>query len=175
MSPRASPIYNLETEYPEVAAQWHPKKNKLKPLHFFPKSQKKVWWICEKGHEYYSSIALKTGGAGCPYCSGRRVGKDNNLAYLNPKLAAEWHPSKNGKLEPEQVTTRSGKKVWWICDRDHEWEAVIANRTNGSGCPECAKKKISEANIKRAIRIKGSLADVSPELASQWHPIKMNH
>lgn len=34
------------------------------------------------------------------------------LATVNPKLAAEWHPTKNGDLSPDQVTAGSGKKVW---------------------------------------------------------------
>jgi len=65
--------------------------------------------------------------------------------YLSeyPKLASEWHPTKNQDLKPENVTYKSGKKVWWQCPRsdDHEWQAVIASRSNGVGCPFCAGRK----------------------------------
>ncbi len=38
----------------------------------------------------------------------------NDLATVNPNLAAEWHPSKNGSLLPSQTTAGSNKKVWWL-------------------------------------------------------------
>jgi hypothetical protein len=55
-----------------------------------------------------------------------------------PDVAAQWHPTKNGNKKPENFTPGSGKKVHWRCERGHEWEAVINDRTNGSSCPECA-------------------------------------
>ncbi len=59
-----------------------------------------------------------------------------------PHLVKEWHPEKNGKLTPEKVTPRSGKKVWWICPKGHSYEATVNNRTgNSSGCPYCAGQK----------------------------------
>jgi hypothetical protein len=54
-------------------------------------------------------------------------------------MANQWHPTKNGALRPLDVRTFSGKKIWWICARDHEWQAAIYHRTrNNSGCPVCA-------------------------------------
>ena len=35
------------------------------------------------------------------------------------------------------VLPNSNKKAWWLCKNGHEWQAVIANRTNGRGCPVC--------------------------------------
>ena len=63
-----------------------------------------VWWLCPRGHEYDSIISGRTRKdrpRGCPYCSGRRVGKDNNLKFLFPKIVDEWHPTKNGDLKNE--------------------------------------------------------------------------
>ncbi len=35
----------------------------------------------------------------------------------------------------------SNKKVWWKCKHNHEWQALIANRTKrGDGCMKCNKK-----------------------------------
>lgn len=62
------------------------------------------------------------------------------MAVQNPDLAKEWHPSKNGLLIPNQVTPGSGKKVWWLCERGHEWEARVTDRSNGTGCPYCHKE-----------------------------------
>jgi hypothetical protein len=64
----------------------------------------------------------------------------NSLARLRPEVAAQWHPTKNGDLRPENVVAGSQRKVWWKCPEglDHEWEATVANRARlGRGCPFC--------------------------------------
>ena len=61
--------YNLKILYPDIAKQWDVKKNHpLKPEDFRPKSDKKVWWVCEKQHSYNSVIGSRTGGTGCRKC-----------------------------------------------------------------------------------------------------------
>jgi hypothetical protein len=136
---------NLSVLYPEIAKEWHPTKNEdLKPEDITSKSGRKIWWKCsKKGHEWPAIIAGRTNGGGCPYCSGRKAGKDNNLSARFPEIAKEWHPTKNGNLTPEGVMPGSNKKVWWICSKedDHEWDAIINHRTRGSGCPECNRRR----------------------------------
>ena len=68
------------------------------------------------------------------------------LSESHPELAAQWHPTKNGDLTPDAVSGGSRKKIWWICPEgpDHEWQAVLSNRTlNGTGCPCCTGYKVS--------------------------------
>ncbi|MBQ03466.1 hypothetical protein CL673_01980 [Candidatus Bathyarchaeota archaeon] len=36
------------------------------------------------------------------------------------ELVKEGHPTQNGDLTPAQVAPGSGKKVWWICIREHD-------------------------------------------------------
>jgi hypothetical protein len=57
------------------------------------------------------------------------------------QLAAEWHPTENGDLTPEEVVAGTSRKVWWQCleDADHTWSATGANRLAGRGCPRCKK------------------------------------
>jgi len=69
-----------------------------------------------------------------------------NLGAINPGLAKEWHPTRNGDLNPRNVTPGSGKKVWWICISGHEWEAAIYSRSRGSGCPVCNKPTSTDSN-----------------------------
>ena len=55
-----------------------------------------------------------------------------------PKVAKEWHPTKNGNLKPIDVSIFSNKKVCWTCLNGHEYEANISNRTkikSPTGCP----------------------------------------
>lgn len=98
--------------------------------------------------------------------------KEDNLDKLYPKLAKEWHPSKNEGMTPEDVTRGSGRKVWWRCEKGHEWQARIADRTQESGCPQCYKKNRREINRKVALKRSGSLANRYPDLARQWHSTK---
>lgn len=63
--------------------------------------------------------------------------KERSLAVVNPKLALEWHPTKNGSLLPEYVTANANKKVWWKCENGHEWPAFINSRSKGAGCKQC--------------------------------------
>ena len=134
------------SDNPKLASEWHPTKNgDLRPENFTQGSDKKVWWKCPKGddHEWNAHIFRRNRGDGCPFCSGRKASKSSNLLLLNPKLASEWHPTKNGDLRPEEVKPLSNKKVWWKCPKgnDHEWEATIDNRSKGTGCPYCSGRK----------------------------------
>ena len=125
-------------------------------------SKRKIWWICNKGHEWEASINNRNKGTGCPQCSGRQVIVGyNDLATVNPKLAKEWNYEKNGELKPDMVMANSGKKVWWICKKGHEWEASIDNRSRGRDCPFCANKQL----------LKGynDLATINPKLAKEWN------
>ena len=62
--------YNdLATVRPDLAKEWNYKRNEaLKPEMFTPNSNKKVWWICKEGHEWYTKIEGRNVGRSCPYC-----------------------------------------------------------------------------------------------------------
>lgn len=153
---------NLLDIFPSIAKQWHPTMNLgLQPNLISAGSSKKVWWLCEKGHEYAATVSSRTKyHTGCPYCSGRLATKENCLANLEPGIAQDWHPTKNGELTPFDVTRASGKLVWWFCKKGHEYEMTVHAR-NRSGCPYCAGKRANSENC---------LATISPVISSQWHP-----
>jgi uncharacterized Zn-finger protein len=147
---------------PKLAKEWHPTKNfALTPRDVLPHSNKKAWWTCKKGHEWKAVINNRSSRTdGCPYCSGHKVDKDNCLQTENPRLAREWHPTRNAPLTPREVTSGSGKKVWWLCKNKHEWPAVIASRNQGCYCPFCSGRKATDMNC---------LQTVNPPLAREWH------
>lgn len=89
---------------------------------------------------------------GCPYCSGRRVGKFNNLKYLRPDLAKEW--SNKNKIHPNEITLGSDKKVWWTCkDCECDWFVSPSSRTNmNSGCLNCFIKR-KESKIANELKL----------------------
>jgi hypothetical protein len=160
---------SLAKSHPKLAKQWHPTKNgEWKPEDFSSGSDAIAWWQCKKGpdHKWQAAIYSRTGrNHGCPFCTNRRVSVTNSLLTLYPKVAKEWHPKRNGKLKPADVTAFSNDKVWWQCllYGDHEWETKISSRTKGSGCPYCSHSKVSSLNC---------LKEAFPYIAAQLHPTK---
>lgn len=145
---------DLQTVNPEFAKLWHPTKNgNLKPTNVMANSNKIVWWMYQYNNldgthfnfEWKASINSRNRGNGCPYLSGHAVYRGfNDLQTVNPELAKQWHPTKNGNLKPTDVTANSEKKVWWFLSYNDEktgknfnfeWKAMICNRNNGNGCP----------------------------------------
>ena len=191
---------DLRTTNPELAKQWHPTKNgELTAVQVTASSNKKIWWLLPydvpmeysikhlRGKhfdfEWKTTISHRTGnyGTGCPYLNGKAVWPGfNDLQTVNPELAKQWHPTKNGCLKPTQVTANAGKKVWWLLSYDvpmdysieylrgkhfnFEWKSVISSRNSGIGCPYLNGQAVCEGF--------NDLQTVNPELAGQWHPIK---
>ena len=120
-------------------------------------SDQKAWWVCENGHEWQARINHRANGVGCPICSSRKVFEGfNDLATTHPKIAAEWHPTKNEALTPSMIVAGSNKAVWWQCEKGHEWKAIVSSRTRpaGNGCPVCRESK-GEKNIAAILSEKG--------------------
>ena len=155
---------NLQTANPELAKQWHPTLNgDLAPKDVAPNSHQNVYWFCDRGHEWKARVQARNQGAGCPICKHLPSSKDESLQALYPELAKQWHPTKNGDRTPADVTAHSGRKVWWRCGREHDWDARINSRTNnGNGCPFCSGRRHTTGT---------SLQALAPELAKEWHPM----
>ena len=156
---------SLAQKAPRLAMEWHVERNGLfTPAMVSCGSGKKVWWKCAKGHEWQATVTNRYRGGKCPYCSGKRVCRENSLAYRYPKLAKQlWHGEKNAPLTPSDVTARSGRMVWWRCEEGHEWEMRVCELTKGYRCPYCSGHRVTRAN---------ALAARRPELAAEWHPAK---
>ena len=162
--PSSLPGHSLFDLNKPIALQWHPTKNgSLTPAQVAPNSHKKVWWLCQKGHEWQANISKRNLGRGCPFCSNKKTDAGNCLKKLRPDLAQEWHPTRNLPLTPYDVVPNSNKKIWWLCNKQHEWQAVVATRTRGNGCPYCSNRLVDKDNC---------LQKLNPSVALQWHPTK---
>ena len=124
-------------------------------------SHRKVWWRCQAGHAWRAEVRSRSGGAKCPYCTGRVlwVG-DNDLATVNPVLALQWDTEKNGKLKPTDVLAGSERYVWWKCGKGHSWRASVLSRSRGAECPVCTGKAVMPGE--------NDLATLFPGLAARW-------
>jgi hypothetical protein len=157
---------SLQSEYPELAKQWHPTKNaSLTADTVTPHSGQRVWWLCPHGHDWKAGINSRTRRHGCPYCAGQKPTADRNFATEYPELIKEWDWEKNSPRKPEDFTPRASKKVWWKCEKEHSWQAPISNRTRDTKnlCPCCSNRVLGDDN---------SLAQVRPDIAKDWHPHK---
>jgi len=158
----------------DLAAEWHPAKNKnLKATDVAAKSNLPVWWQCRKNpeHVWRTTPNSRVGsGTGCPYCNSNRVSSTHNLQVKNPTLAAEWHPTKNALLGPEDVTPTSGNKVWWQCraNQAHEWQALVSNRAKGSGCPFCNGRRPISLSEQQIL----AWADSHHEKTGRWPTVR---
>jgi hypothetical protein len=163
---RVSVTNSLETLFPKLVREWHPKMNgHLTPADVTGGAARRVWWKCPKGddHVWRAYVYDRTFGIGCPFCTGQKTSKKKSIAVLFPKLSREWHPKKNGDLRPRDVLPQSDRDVWWRCRRDqrHEWSAPVSSRTTrGDGCPFCSGHRLSPTN---------SLAAAYPTVAKEWH------
>jgi hypothetical protein len=121
--------------------EWNTERNVgLKPDEVPLNSTKRLWWKCGKGHSWKSTTFNRCHGGNCPYCNDyKNTCEDNSLTTVNPKLAKEWHPTKNEGLTPSDVNASSDEKFWWKCKKNHEWEAVMRDRNKGEVCPFCVK------------------------------------
>lgn len=146
-----SPKTTLRHKYPDIDTYWHPSKNgDLTPDNVGVRSEKIVWFRCpnDPSHDHQARVKNKTlvadrsdGRWGCPLCSGYYLGSPkNSLASQRPDLAKEWHPTKNGNLTPQNIPPSSNQKVWWQCERGHEYELEPNQRVNAKrGCPDCSR------------------------------------
>lgn len=170
---RLSITNRLDMVAPFLIPDWDFDRNRpLLPNQVKYTSKQKVWWRCSKGpdHIWQYYVNLRVSGAGCPFCSHRRVSVTNSLATCDPDLAREWHPTQNGNLTAADVTQWSHEQVWWQCRKNpaHEWMTSVANRSGTLGCPFCATppKRVTVAN---------SLAALEPQISKDWHPTRNGH
>jgi hypothetical protein len=163
-------VNDLATTSPAIAAEWHPKRNgELTPRRVSQGTRKKAWWLGAKcGHSWEASIANRVRQhQGCAVCAGKVILVGfNDLATTCPAVAAEWHPTKNGDLTPQNVMRGSHKKAWWLGARcGHQWDATIKNRTaRKANCPICDGKRVLVGF--------NDLLTTCPVVGRQWHPMK---
>ncbi len=154
---------SLSVTHPEILKFWDVEKNgDLTPEKVIAGSAKKAYWRCQKGHSTFVEVRRKVNGDRCGVCLNRILETGfNDLATVYPKIAAQWHKTKNGELLPSEVLFGARIKVWWQCENGHEWLAYLYSRDpKTSGCSACLNK----------ITVSGEndLQTKFPAIASEW-------
>lgn len=166
--------HSLAKEAPMIALEFDEQKNGISADNIAVSSNKKMWWKCSVcGFEWQSKVNNRTSSlkTGCPQCARTQnkqgnskranlVAKNGSLLDHYPELCKEWDYSKN-RIKPTEVSFGSGKKVWWICNSGHHYQANINNRTcKKTGCPYCSNKKVLAGY--------NDLATTHPHLLKEW-------
>lgn len=157
---------SLYTEHPEIAREWHPTMNGcLQPFDVSPSSNKKVWWKCDKGHDFEGIIYNRVSqNSKCTICANKKVLKGfNDLKTTHPSIANEWDYEKNFPLTPSQIRCGTDKKYWWVCPKCHiSYQASPNIRTSqNTGCPYCTGRKVL-AGV-------NDLLTKRPDIALEWN------
>ena len=153
---------DLQTRFPEIAAEWSDRNLPLTPDQIMPFSRKRFWWRCEKGHEWQATAHTRASGNNCPICGNHVVVEGfNDNASRFPALAVQWS-EKNSRAFNE-ITPKEYSKVFrWHCDKcgnDYRRTIVHQQKANAS-CPYCTKLKPMDGV--------SDLNTTNPELAAEW-------
>lgn len=76
------------------------------------------------------------------------------------ELLEQWDEQQNLPITPKTVTYGTHRKMHWICEKGHHWEAQVRSRMKGTGCPYCANRAVLPGY--------NDLATVYPEISAQW-------
>lgn len=80
----------------------------------------------------------------------------NDIGTTHPELYREMQDKELGK----KLTSSSGLRISWRCSFGHEWDALIANRVSGNGCPYCSGRYVFAGF--------NDLATFAPEVQEFW-------
>lgn len=146
------PFISLAESDPDLASQafgWD-------PTQVTRGSNKKLTWKCSLGHIWETSVAHRSSGTNCPFCSNQKVLSGyNDISSTNPEIAVEAYD-----WDPTNVSPGSNRKLEWQCSKNHKWQASPASRTKlGTGCPICSNQKIVTGI--------NDLAFLRPDIASE--------
>ncbi len=129
---------------PDLIAEWDRRLNGGPPGDIVAGSHRRCWWRCaaDASHLWRAAVRNRVRHrSGCPYCAHKRPTHTTCLAAVAPALAADWHPEHNEGMSPSDILPYSRQTVWWRCAEGHEWQARVANRMRGTGCPYCRERR----------------------------------
>ena len=188
-------------DFPLVVRSLDPERNPACDPSVVPRGSKlRLWWRCPEGldHVWQETVNNRTHGSGCPFCRGMRPSSTNNLTKTVPKIAKQWHPTRNGTLTPRDVTFGTTRVVWWRVAAP-ELAASWHPTKNGKLSPrdvtrytktlvwwQCPNGPDHEWRTSpqqrwyvktgcpccanRKLSVTNCLATLRPDLAREWHP-----
>lgn len=138
--------------------------NPVKPIDVAPRSNKKYYWKCDKGHPSFLCSPDKKifRNFGCPVCSNYLVIPGINDFESNyPLHMKDWNYSKNIGIDPKTLSLRSSTVVYWKChDCGYEWKGALRNASKKTiNCPMCSRLDSGNKRHLAALKTNGCFSD----------------
>lgn len=129
--------------------EWDYSKNtNQNPRKLTKGSDVQVFWICEFGHNWKTSVKKRALlGRGCHVCSHQVASPETSLAGHKEfsNITKEWDKDLNLQLQRtiHNTTSKSRYRAWWRCSKHPNhipWQAPVCNRTiqQTGTCPQCS-------------------------------------
>ena len=158
---------NLAVSNPKLILQWNYDKNDKRPEEYTPRTPQKVWWICEFGHEWYTSICTRNRPySECIICANRNYSK-MAIEWLEDIMQNEnihiQHAENGGEYLIEELSIRIDgycKETntvyefhgdFWHGNPDVYPDQEMANRVNGKTYGFLYSKTVSKINSIKAL------------------------
>ncbi len=143
---------DLESQRPELIRYYNSKRNPPAST-IQATSNKNVWWICEKGHEWEGRPFMVdlVRGAICPECRA----EERSIAIRSPKLIP-WLVDKTQSA----LWASSRESIDLICPIGHRFQESPGVLKNSPKCPYCSGARVLSGF--------NDLRTFHPELISQW-------
>jgi hypothetical protein len=144
---------DLTTIARDVCSDWDYDENGgFMPEMFTSKSGRLANWKCHLcGYKWSAKICNRVNHHGCPECAKNirantlRINAIKNKGSLKSSgfdYVKEWDYEKNNNITPDDVLAYTNEQYWWKCGAcGCEWLASPDSRSQGSGCPECARSR----------------------------------
>ena len=161
------------SDYPELMLDWDKELNsEINPSLIPDGSHIRISWRCHKcGRIWQTPVKQRTilnTGFTCDSMERKTkslkeelVSQRGSLAKNRPDISAQWHPTKNGSLTPNDLTCGSEYKAWWIDSEGYEWLSAVNVR--------CRANNVSDVVTRRLIVGRNDLATMNPYLALEWN------
>lgn len=194
---------SLADLFPQVAAEWHPKRNgKLKASDFTYASSKRAWWLCRScKHEWNTTIADRTTlKAGCPACYEARMqyAREHPKSYVRKRLVLSdkeeisrvWYEMPSNQDFVSIARTHPSIARQWHPTKNGKLTALdFSEGSDATAWWKCKKGPDHEWQAPiysrtgrksgcpfchgRRASVTNSLKTKFPKLAKEWHP-KLN-
>ena len=124
--------------------------------------------VCSHSWRALPSNLLK--GRGCPVCARTTQAAEKRKSHH--KFVEELKCC-NGQIEVLGQYIKSSQKIECRClVCNCIWTSLPNGLLRGRGCPQCASVQRKQTQKETLLKRCGSLQEVNPTLAEQWHPTK---
>ena len=134
----------------EKSKYWSIEKNgNIKPRDIFTCTGEHFWFDCDICNHSFRIPPCNINylNQWCPYCSHRKLCKNNdciscyNNSFASHKGSKTWSYEKNGEITPRNVFLGSSGKYWFDCKEcGHSYDQQISSITcNNISCPYCSQ------------------------------------